>query len=91
MPDFDPEYAPAPYADLDSANAEIRRLQKAVFNERLKIAKQVEKQELTRRSLIGRIKQLERELRELKGDHEQADSNPATPRRTPGGSGGWTL
>lgn len=63
---FFPFKAPPPYSDLESANTEIRRLQKVVFEERQKWVKKLEKDELTRRSLTGTIRKLEAELKALK-------------------------
>jgi hypothetical protein len=67
MPTFEPEFAPPPYTDLAEANKEIRRLQKAVFQERLQLAGKRERFELTKRSLMGTIRKLEAELQALKG------------------------
>lgn len=67
MPAFEPEFAPPPYSNLAEANAEIRRLQRVVFQERLKLAAKYERFELTKRSLVGTIRKLEAELQALKG------------------------
>jgi hypothetical protein len=92
MPQFDPEFAPPPYSDLDEANKEIRRLQRAMFQANLKVANAIEKGELTKRSLVGTIKALEAQIRALKGEHEDPEDSPrrTSPRNRSGG-GGWSL
>ena len=90
MPYFDPSEAPPPYNDLDDANREIRRLQKYVFEHNIRLAKIVEKAELTKRSLKGTIKALEAQIRALKGENEPEDPSVVPPRR-PSSGGGWSL